>query len=150
NGLEVGMIEAGATEATARRLRCEAAAIIASYGIVIDVKASTPRGKVMEVKRLDFRSLEAEGTWVGLVNTARQMRNASTNSKRLEQGMPQKVGRGNHAVRKFQDAKFNRLREQLIARTATTQALDLLDAGIIAVANAYAGIAPEEIDSLRE
>jgi hypothetical protein len=46
--------------------------------------------------------------------------------------------------------KFDKLREQLIERTATNQAMDLLDAGIIAVANAYSDIAADEIESLRE
>ena len=42
------------------------------------------------------------------------------------------------------------LREQLIERTAAHQALDLLDAAIMAVANAHRMTAAEEIDCLRE
>ena len=155
SGLEAGMKQAGAIEASARRLRYEVAAVIASYDVTVEVEI--PRGVVHEggelpttKVRLDATNLESQETWLGLINTARKMRNAATNRKRLENGLSPQIGRGNHTVRKFHDDKFDRLREQLIERTAPNQALDLLDAAIIAITNAYSAIVSKEIETLRE
>ena len=145
----------GATEATARRLRYEVAAVIESYGMAMEEGASAgvtlAAGKVVaEGEPLDAGDLEAQESWLGLVNSARNLRNAAMNRKRQLEGAPRQIGRGNHTVRKFGDAKFDKLREQLIERTAENQALDLLDAAIMAVAKAYSAIASDDIERLRE
>lgn len=154
-GLEEGMKMAGATEATARRLRYEVAAVIASYGVTIEVEVpkrltGTSGKRAVANEQFDAKALEAQGSWLALVNTARAMRSAAVNRERQQEGLPRQIGRGNHTIRKYHDTKFDKLREQLIERTATNQALDLLDAAIIAVANAYSAIASENIEELRE